>query len=417
MDNLKIAYKVLLRRKFFTFISLFGVAFTLMVLIVAAAFYENSYSPHEPESDSDRFLVLQRARYTSSGDSGNQWTSYAGFKLLDRHVRHLPGIEKITIHSDPDKVIAYRDGRKVEMMLKYTDAAFWEIMDFRFLEGGPFRESDVENGNHLAVINEATRDVYFGREGVTGETILLENREYRVSGVVANVPAYRTYPFSDAWVPHTTASSDAYREGILGNFFGTILAEDRSAFPTIKSALAETLAAVPSPQPEDYDILTSFADTYLEAWARDWMDNGWRNWSADAGVTRSLLQAGALVLLFMLLPAVNLININLSRIMERGSEIGVRKAFGATTGDLTRQFIVENLVLTLLGGLFGLIGAWLVLAFINSSGFLAYAQLEINFLVFLSGLLAAVVFGLFSGAYPAWRMARTHPASALKGGK
>ena len=55
----------------------------------------------------------------------------------------------------------------------------------------------------------------------------------------------------------------------------------------------------------------------------------------------------------MLLPTVNLININVSRIMERASEIGVRKAFGASSRTLVGQFIVENLILTLVGGAVG----------------------------------------------------------------
>ena len=52
----------------------------------------------------------------------------------------------------------------------------------------------------------------------------------------------------------------------------------------------------------------------------------------------------------MLLPAINLVNLNVSRILERASEIGVRKAFGASSRTLVGQFVVENVVLTLVGG-------------------------------------------------------------------
>ena len=64
----------------------------------------------------------------------------------------------------------------------------------------------------------------------------------------------------------------------------------------------------------------------------------------------------------MLLPTVNLVNINLSRILDRASEIGVRKAFGASSRTLVGQFVVENLVLTLIGGAIGLLLAAAVLA-------------------------------------------------------
>jgi putative ABC transport system permease protein len=80
------------------------------------------------------------------------------------------------------------------------------------------------------------------------------------------------------------------------------------------------------------------------------------------------------MLLFMLLPALNLVNLNSSRIMERSSEIGVRKAFGATSSTLALQFIVENIVLTLLGGALGLILAYGVLQMIEASQVIEHAQ-------------------------------------------
>ena len=68
-----------------------------------------------------------------------------------------------------------------------------------------------------------------------------------------------------------------------------------------------------------------------------------------------------ITLLFMLLPTINLVNINISRIMERSSEIGVRKAFGASSSTIIGQFIVENIFLTLLGGLLGFVLSAVVL--------------------------------------------------------
>jgi putative ABC transport system permease protein len=122
-----------------------------------------------------------------------------------------------------------------------------------------------------------------------------------------------------------------------------------------------------------------------------------------------------LMLLFMLLPTLNLVNINLSRILDRASEIGVRKAFGASSRTLIGQFVVENLVLTLIGSLAGLVLASLVLAALNASGLLPYARLALNYRVFLYGLAMAVLFGILSGVYPAWRMSKLHPVQALRG--
>ena len=119
--------------------------------------------------------------------------------------------------------------------------------------------------------------------------------------------------------------------------------------------------------------------------------------------------------LFLLLPTVNLVNLNVSRIIERASEIGVRKAFGASSGVLVAQFVVENLLLTAVGAAAGFALAGLVLRVVSMSGVVPHASLALNYRVFAYGLAATALSGLLSGAYPAWRMSRLHPVQALKG--
>jgi putative ABC transport system permease protein len=110
----------------------------------------------------------------------------------------------------------------------------------------------------------------------------------------------------------------------------------------------------------------------------------------------------------------NLINLNISRITERFSEIGVRKAFGASSKVLAIQFVVENIILTLIGGLLGLALSFIVIQFFNNSNYINNLQLSINFTVLFFSLLACLMFGFLSGVYPAWRMSKLHVAVALK---
>jgi putative ABC transport system permease protein len=112
----------------------------------------------------------------------------------------------------------------------------------------------------------------------------------------------------------------------------------------------------------------------------------------------------------------NLVNLNISRIFERVSEIGVRKAFGASTGHLVGQFIVENIVLSVLGGTIGFVLSLWALQLINGSGMIPNADFRMNPRIFLYGLGLAICFGVLSGAYPAWRMARLDPVEDLRGG-
>jgi putative ABC transport system permease protein len=120
--------------------------------------------------------------------------------------------------------------------------------------------------------------------------------------------------------------------------------------------------------------------------------------------------------MFMALPALNLITLNLSRIMERSSEIGVRRAFGAPRSALVRQFVFENIVVTVIGGAIGFALAGMMLPLLNTVSPIPDAQFSLNLRVFAWGMVMAVFFGILSGVYPAWKMSRLHPVNALRGG-
>jgi putative ABC transport system permease protein len=412
-NYLKIAFKVFLRRKFFTFISLFAISFTLVVLMVAVAFLDHVFGPNAVESRNERTLGIYFMEMRTP-DRGGMWNGTAGYRFLDRHTRSLPNVEKMTIYSEPKQVVSYLNGEKIQSYLKRTDGEFWDILTFRFLEGAPYTAEDEKNRNFVAVINDATRKKYFGNEGAVGKMIEMDGQNFRVVGVVENVPYLRQVPFADVWVPISTAKSDTYRNEMMGDFQALYLARSENDFQTIRDEFKVRLNHIEFPDPKEWNSLSGQMDTYFEAISRELV--GSHDDEGRASRPGRLLAAIIIIaILFMLLPTVNLININVSRIMERASEIGVRKAFGASSWRLVGQFIVENILLTLIGGVIGFFLSRFVLQFITASGWFPYADFHLNYRIFFGGLALAVIFGLFSGVYPAWKMSRLHPVQALKG--
>ncbi len=411
-NYLTVAWKVLLRRKFFTFVSLFGVGVTLMVLLVAVAFLDHSFAPHSPEVRADRTLGIYRV--TLKGPDST-WSSSCGYGYVERvrTLTQMPAVERLALVSEIQTVVSYLGQRRIESALRRADGQFWKVMEFRFLEGGPFTDADERDGHFVAVISRATRERFFGGANALGKTLEADGQSFRVAGVVENVSRIRTSSSADLWVPISTAKSSDYKHQWLGPFSLLILARGRADFPDIKAEVARRvrLSAADIEDPKQFKKVNAGADTLFEEVSRDMLANN--NEASYPGKLR-LLMAG-LAVLFMTLPAVNLVNINLSRVLERSSEIGVRKAFGASSRDLVGQFVVENVVLTLAGALLGLALAAGALAAINASGVVPYSSFALNGRVFLAALALALFFGLFSGVYPAWRMSRLHPVQALNG--
>src|SRR5207237_1364281 len=215
------------------------------------------------------------------------------------------------------------------------------------------------------------------------------------------------------WAPIGTMRSSSYREAFTGDFDGVVLARSRADIPRLKRDFASRMERAQPSDPKTFKVVAAGLDTPFEASARAIF--GGTKFRDRAPFVLAALLIGAGVL-FMTLPALNLITLNLSRTFERASEIGVRKAFGAPKRALMSQFVFENIVITVVGGVIGFVLAIFTIQALNSMSFLPDMRFDLNLRIFGYGMLMAVFFGVFSGVYPAWRMARMNPVNALRGG-
>ena len=401
----KIAIAVLKRRKFFTFISLFGISFTLTIIIVLAAFIDNILSANYPETNRDRSLYIISMQQRDPVHQG-QMSGPLSFYFLNHFVSTMKTPAKVAISSLFASTNTYVNNKKLVINVKYTNADFWDVLQYQFIEGKPYTKQQINNGEHVAVISEDTKKEYFGDvSSVVGKYIEADNVQYRVAGVVKSVPVTQLISSGDLFLPYTVSKTDYNAKTYMGSYTAVLLANSKSDFTKIKDEYANIVSKLP-PENKDFNEIHSFADTYLKSFL------SFSN--AGNGVTIILTVITAFILFVMLLPTLNLININISRILERSSEIGVRKAFGASSKTLVWQFIVENIILTFFGTALGLLFSFIILQVINNSDLISNIHLTINFTVLFYSLIVCLVFGLLSGVYPAWRMSRLQIVTALK---
>lgn len=315
----------------------------------------------------------------------------------------------MTFFTPSSEISTFLEEKILKMERKYTDAAFWNVMKFDFTEGGGYTEDQVKYSQPVAVISSSLKEQIFGSAPAVGKEIEIEQDRYKVIGVIENVSFGRLLSAGDLYLPLSLDKGYQKDKSYVGNYLALLVASNPAARQEMQQEYAAMMDQVENPDPQNIANIVSNADPFLTLIARGEFGN-----EQDSGLSIFYVVLAIVSFLFILLPTVNLINININRTMERASEIGARKAFGASSVVLVIQFLVENLILTFLCGIIALLIAYTVIEIVNAAEVIRNINLIINYEVFMTGLIVTIVFGLLSGVYPAWRMSRLQPAEALK---
>jgi len=410
-NHIVMAYKVCLRRKLYTALSLLCIMLTLSVLLVATALLQQAFHPTGVEGRSDRYLQVFAVE-ARSDDRNSRYYGPLGYKLVEQYLKPLKSATVVSALTLPQTVSVYQEGRVSELLMRRTDAEYWRILDFAVLGGRLYTPDDVAQGRMVAVINSSTALRLFPgvtAGGAVGRQFDAGNQQFQVIGVVED--ALHLNALADIWTPVTTFPDSGYRQQLFGTFTALLMADSPAGLDAIRKEVQQVSRTVQLDDPRQWNRAYFFADDKLDVLARTVSQSQ----TMDSGAGTVLAVLYILAILFMLLPALNLVNLNMGRIMERGTEIGTRKAFGATNAQLAAQLLTENVLLCLVGGALSLPCAALALAWLESAELIPYLKVSLNGAVFGYGLLLTLIFGVLSGLAPAWKMSRLDPVHALKG--
>jgi putative ABC transport system permease protein len=437
----KVAVKVLWRNKLYTFISLFGISFTLMVLMLASAVLENELGNQPPISERARILFItsfKAEQYTRDeivtrdtsyvdgvmkvdsavstkireGSISSNASSRLPFRIFNEKIKPMKSPELVSVFIDRSPLDVYPDGTKLSLNGAYTDANYWKIFDFQFIEGVPISEKAIENQDKVLVLTKNVAEKYFGKQKsyLGMKFIWGQNGPFQVIGVVKDVHTSNRAVSADFFVPITWHPEYNSTESLFGECLVAFLAKDRNAVKQVEEELRQVENTfLPTAEFDRFMFLEKDA-TDIYAW--NFMGSQLTR-SGKKFLTYIFVALG----LFLIIPVLNLINLNVTRVFERSSEIGVRKAFGAKSRDLLLQFLFESILLTIVGGIIGAIMTLIALSLLNYAEVFGTVRFTFRSTVWVISLMITLAFGLVSGFLPAWRVSRTTVASALKSGK
>ena len=444
-NYLKLAWRVLGRRKFFTFITLFGISFTLGILMVFLSFLQSELGTSAPMKNKDNFICVEQLQlvrmetdtipvvdsmlqngamvydtisFEYKKNQSGESNSDMNCQLAEKYLKNLPSAADVTIFNAGYYNDVFVNGVKVTIQTLMGDPSYWNVFNHKILEGRTIDQNDMDKAANVIVISTKTAREYFGvSSGVIDRELKMDGKTFKVIGLYPDNSKVMSYVSPDAVVPYTIYNMDNQDSYYFGPFSAMILKKKEVSSAQMKAEIYHAASTIPIDHPDnewEMDVANfTPVSTYNEMYAQAIY------YEDKAEKSHQILQyvVFGLLLFFILLPTLNLINLNVSRIMDRSSEIGVRKAFGAHQGNIVVQFITENILQTFIGGLLGLGLAYVLINLINAGGFLGDAVLRLNGKFFLYSFVITLLFGILSGFLPALKMSRLQIVNALKENK
>ena len=281
-----------------------------------------------------------------------------------------------------------------------TTPALYEIQGMQLAMGRWLKTSDVENHTYVCVINETAATELIGYVDCVDEAISLDGVEYTIVGVLSDNEDSLTSIMSSGsmmiYLPYTSLLrlSDSLASEVTSFY---VSAPEDGTMETVEAAMTELLM---ERFEDDDEAFTVSSQSVLE----DTM-------SSITSILTILL--GGIAAISLVVGGIGIMNIMLVTVTERTREIGIRKAIGASRGTILSQFLMEAVVLCMLGCCLGIFMSWAILQMVST----VVASLNMTFTLDGGVVLVAVVFcfiiGVVFGLYPANKAAKMKPIDAL----
>jgi putative ABC transport system permease protein len=430
--NLRLAFLSLKRDPVLTALMIGAVAVGIgMSTTTLAVFHSMSGDPISWKSDQLYAVQLDNwspnAPYQDPNDPPTQVTYRDAQALMQaakaKH-QNVSFTSALVLQTDkpdvkPDLVIA-----------RVTYNEFFSMFDVPFEYGGPWSRDADQGAEQVVVLDQQQNEKLFGGANSVGKEIVLNNRRFRVVGVLKKwAPSPKFYDLEndtfgdpeDVFIPFNLVASMQLHSNGNNSCWGP--PKDNSYEGYLNSECVWIQAWAELPTQADRDDYKQFLDNYVQEQKklgrfprplnnhlRD--VNEWLKYNhVVSNDSRALV---GLSFMFLAVCMLNTIGLILAKFLRRSGEIGLRRAVGASKMALFRQYLVETGVIGVSGGLIGVLMGWGGLVGVRHllQGSDHYARLDWS-MVGLS-LLLALASSMLAGLYPAWRVVRIPPAIYLK---
>lgn len=305
-------------------------------------------------------------------------------------VQALNGVKQVASSTAQGMQLRFQD-TTIDATVNGINEGYTNVHSLHIAEGQDLREIDFRSGRRAAVISEGIQKELFNGEKAVGELIWMNGQPVEVIGVLAKQEGLFSFDMNEIYVPFA----------MLTTAFGVKEYDKLSIQVAHADQMKEVGKSAAARLNENHHTDDAYEMINLEEIA------------AGIGQITSVMTTiiGSIAGISLLVGGIGVMNIMLVSVTERTREIGIRKALGATRAQILVQFLIESVVLTLIGGLLGIAlgfgGASLV------SLFAGWPSL-VSWQIVCGGVLFSMLIGIIFGLIPANKAARLDPIESLR---
>ena len=392
MMSFKMALRSIASNKMRAVLTMLGIIIGVMALVVLVSLVNGATSS---VTGAVADLGSSMVSVTISDDKGKP----IRLDTLNQWAEEEPGLGIMAPYAT-STLTGRANGETGSVTVYGTTAEYYTIQNQQLAMGRFLKPSDVENNAYVCVLSETAAEELMGYVDCVGEAVSLNNVPFTIVGVLASdedtLTGVLTSGMLMAYIPYptlvrvsTTAVNNITTFYIAAPEGGTV--ED--AEKVMEDILMERFE-------EDEDAFDISSQNMLE--------------EAMNNITSVLtILLGGIAAISLVVGGIGIMNIMMVTVTERTREIGIRKAIGASRGTILTQFLIEAVVLCMMGCALGIFLSWAILQIVST----IVASLDIVFYLNPGVVVLAVVFcffiGIIFGLYPANKAAKMKPIDAL----
>lgn len=392
MENMKMALSSLKAHKLRSILTMLGIIIGVGAVIIVVAIGQGGEAVLKSQITGPGNTVELYYQPSEEEIQANPSVLYdAAFTSEDiRILEAIPEVEQVVASSSEYSPIRYRE-QTGDSSVFGINQAYMDLNNLEMEKGKGFSESDFRSGRRAALISYSLQEEFFEGKNPLGEVIRIGNQPVEIIGILAKPTGLFAFGSMDVYLPFNT--------------WKMVFGKDDITQMTLQAISADHIQTVGEKATFQLNQLHNTEDSYMVINMEEMAEG-------IGQITRIMtIIIGSIAGISLFVGGIGVMNIMLVSVTERTREIGIRMALGATRNQVLTQFLIEAIILTLIGGIIGILLGWGVSSIV---AFFAGWPSLISWQVVVGGIVFSMVIGIIFGLLPANKASKLDPIEALR---